>query len=141
MSVDLSQPEILSALSESRSVDFLNPEMEVESRVSTDLNNSSCMSVNQDPNPFLKFTLAEGGGSVIPPLGWLEILSLKQNGENVQSRKKRPFFVKTPESKSKKQKKEEERIWCCERCDEIVEHLQEKIWQLHRRKVEREEMW
>ncbi len=69
MSVDLSQPEILSALSESRSVDFLNPEMEVESRVSTDLNNSSCMSVNQDPNPFLKFTLAEGGGSVIPPLG------------------------------------------------------------------------
>jgi hypothetical protein len=60
MSVDLFQPEFLSALSESRSVDLSNPEMEVESRVSTDLMNSSCMSVNKDPSRVLKFTLAGG---------------------------------------------------------------------------------
>ncbi len=51
MSVDILQPELLSALSESRSVDLLNPEIEVEIRVSTDLMNPSCMSVDQDPNP------------------------------------------------------------------------------------------
>jgi hypothetical protein len=61
MSVDLLQPEFLSALSESKSMDLLNTEMEVESRVSTDLMNPSCMSVDQDPNPVLKFTLAGGG--------------------------------------------------------------------------------
>ncbi len=45
MYVDLLQPEFMSALSESRSVDLLNPEMEVESRVDTDLMNPLCMSV------------------------------------------------------------------------------------------------
>ena len=38
-------------------------------------------------------------------------------------------------------REEEERHWCCEWCDENVEHLQEQIWQLHRREVERDEMW
>ncbi len=51
MSVDLLQPEFLSALSESRSMDLLDPEMEVESRMITDLMNPSCMSVDQDQNP------------------------------------------------------------------------------------------
>ncbi len=63
MSVDLLQPEFLSALSASKSMDLLNPEIEVKSRVSTDLMNTSCLSVDQDPNPVLKFTL-EGGGRV-----------------------------------------------------------------------------
>jgi hypothetical protein len=70
MFVDLLQPEFLPALSESRSVDLLNPEMEVESRVSTDLMNPSCMSVDHDPNPLLKFTLAEGEYGTAPWGDW-----------------------------------------------------------------------
>ncbi len=70
MSVDILQPELLSALSEGRSVDLLNPEMEVESRVSTDLKSPSCMSVDQDPNPVLKFTLAGGECSTAPWGDW-----------------------------------------------------------------------
>ncbi len=70
MSVDLLQPEFLSALSESKSMDLLHSEMEVESRVSTDLMNPSCMSVDQDQNTVLKFTLAEGECGTAPWGGW-----------------------------------------------------------------------
>ncbi len=68
---------------------------------------------------------------------------MKQNGKSSQSRKKkRQFVVKNPRVEVEEaEKEEEERHWCCEWCDEIVEHLQEQIWQLHRREVEREEMW
>ncbi len=38
-------------------------------------------------------------------------------------------------------KEEEERHCCFELGDENIEHLQEHIRQLHRREVEREEMW
>ncbi len=69
MSVDLLQKKNLSALSESMSVNLLNPKMEFESRVSTDLMNPSCMSFDQDLTQVLKFTLAGGCGSVVPPLG------------------------------------------------------------------------
>ena len=32
-------------------------------------------------------------------------------------------------------------FWCCEWCDQAIDHLQEQIWQLHRQGVEREEVW
>ncbi len=38
-------------------------------------------------------------------------------------------------------KEEKERHWCCEWCDENVKHRQDQILQLHRREVDREEMW
>jgi hypothetical protein len=136
MSVNLLQPEILLALSESKSMDLLNPEMEVESRVSTDLMNPSCISVDQDPNPVLKFTMA-GGGNVVPTPGVTRYPGIETEREKFPVEKEKETICReNPRVEVEEvEKEEEERHWCCEWCDENVEHLQEQIWQLHKERL------
>ncbi len=116
--------------------------MEVESRVSTDLINPSCMSVDQDPNPVLKFTLAGGGEHVVPPPGVTGNPGIETEREKFPiDKEKETIYREKSRVGVEEANKEEDGHWCCEWCDENVEHLQEKIWQLHRREVERDEMW